>query len=110
MDDGSDVVLLHEVEGAVAGEVGVDHVVASVGVRARFNDIGKGLDHGAYESQDLVTCPADFDYNGKVDFMDLMDILKNWGDCDGCPQDLDGTDYVDGTDLYYLIISWGNCG
>ena len=44
LDDGADVVLRHEIEGAVAGEVGVDHVVAGVRVRAHSNNIGKGLD------------------------------------------------------------------
>lgn len=57
-------------------------------------------------------CAADFDGDGIVDVLDLLNLLAAWGSCsDGspCPQDLDQNGLVDIFDLLQLLGSWGAC-
>lgn len=60
------------------------------------------------------TCPADCSPqpsgDGKVDVLDLLDLLAQWGgagSCDFIPPGGDGT--VDVLDLLALLAAWGDC-
>ena len=53
-------------------------------------------------------CPADLDFNDRVDGGDLASLLGSWG-APGGDADLDGNGMVDGTDLAYLLGAWGVC-
>ena len=57
----------------------------------------------------FIDCPADFDFNGYVDFADLLEILSSWGPCAGCAEDLDGSGAVDFGDILVLLTMWGRC-
>jgi len=58
---------------------------------------------------DIVSCPADFDGDGKVDGADLGILLCEWGVCGGCLADITLDGVVDGADLGYLLSNWGPC-
>ncbi len=72
--------------------------------------------NGALELVDFsgpaVSCPADFDGSGTVDFDDLLSVLSSFGACPvgpGCPGDatLDGA--VDFDDLLTVLSAFGDC-
>ena len=73
-------------------------------------DTGNGdppiVDMGAFEFQ--LSCPADLDSNGAVDFDDLLRVLDAWGN-EGGPEDIDGSGTVDFGDLLIVLDSWGPC-
>ena len=55
--------------------------------------------------------PADFDFNGIVDIVDLLDLLGAWGNCPKpCPPtcigDVNGDCVVDVQDLLALLADW----
>ena len=51
----------------------------------------------------------DVDGDGEVGFLDLIEILTDWGPCPGCGADLDGNGSVDNGDLIRVLASWGGC-
>ncbi len=51
--------------------------------------------------------PADINGDGKVDVLDLLQLLGAWGDCTGdCPEDINGDGTVDVLDLLELLAAW----
>ncbi len=54
-------------------------------------------------------CPGDFDFDGDVGIVDLLDLLGRWGPCPLCLQDLNGDNNVGISDLLTLLSLWGPC-
>jgi hypothetical protein len=58
-------------------------------------------------------CPTDIDCSGDTGFVDLLDVLANWGPYDPCPPhalpDIDRSCDVGFTDLLAVLASWGAC-
>jgi hypothetical protein len=52
-------------------------------------------------------CAADFDGDGTVGVLDLIEIITNWGNPGAT--DLDGNGTTDVLDLVELIVAWGDC-
>ena len=76
-------------------------------------DTGSGtpplIDMGAYEYQ--APCPpADFNGDGLIDTIDLLQLLGAWGTCKACDEDLNADGIVDTIDLLDLLGNWGECG
>ena len=61
------------------------------------------------QSEVAVGCPADFDGNGQVSVLDLLDLIAAWGATGPTPQDLNDDGTVTVLDLLILIGSWGVC-
>lgn len=72
-----------------------------------------GSGHTAYLDDVVVTgnvpCLADLDGSGTVDAVDLLELLADWGACDGCPADIDWSSQVNISDLFALLAQWGDC-
>jgi polyhydroxybutyrate depolymerase len=56
----------------------------------------------------VVTCPADFNADGRVDGTDLSLIIGFWGQQNE-DYDLDGDGVIGGGDLAFLLGGWGLC-
>jgi len=56
-----------------------------------------------------VVCAADFDGNGFINVLDLLQIIAAWGDIGTTPEDLNGDEIVNIHDLLVLISAWGAC-
>ncbi len=56
-----------------------------------------------------VGCSGDVDRSGAVDVLDLLDVLKNWGPCNGCVEDVNGDGWVADTDVLWILTVWGAC-
>ncbi len=56
-----------------------------------------------------VTCEADVNGNGAVDFPDLIQLLSAFGPCSSCDEDLDESGSVDFNDLISMLSFWGPC-
>ena len=56
-----------------------------------------------------VSCASDFDCNGDVNVLDLLEIIAVWEAVGDIPQDLDGNGVVNVADLLILIAAWGPC-
>ena len=56
-------------------------------------------------------CPGDVSGDGRVDSIDLAEILVAWGQCVGfgCPADVDRDGAVGARDLTILLAGWGEC-
>ncbi len=51
--------------------------------------------------------PADINGDGKVDVLDLLEVLGAWGECSGeCPADVNGDGVVDVLDLLAVLSAW----
>jgi hypothetical protein len=61
------------------------------------------------QSDAEASCPADFDGNGMVNVLDLLDLIAAWGATGDTPQDLNGDSVVTVLDLLVLIGAWGDC-
>jgi hypothetical protein len=57
----------------------------------------------------IDTCPSDIDDDGIIGFVDLLDVLSQWGPCVGCPPDIDGDGVVGMSDLMIIMTKWGPC-
>ena len=55
-------------------------------------------------------CPADINNDGVVDVFDLLEVIGQWGPCDGCTADINNDGVVDVSDLLELLGSLGPCG
>ncbi len=60
-------------------------------------------------SANSLCCPGDVDGDSGVGVLDLIEVLSNWGECDGCPADLDGDGFVTVIDLLEVLSAWGSC-
>ena len=54
------------------------------------------------------SCPADLNYDGRVNGVDIAILLNGWGG-DGLLGDLDGDSNVDAIDIGLLLADWGPC-
>ena len=54
-------------------------------------------------------CPLDVNCDGGLSFGDILEILEEWGACEGCRADLDGNGQVAFGDLVILLGNWGPC-
>ena len=69
---------------------------------------GPGTECGEVDC--VCPCRADFNVNGMVDFVDLVELLSRWGDCPPyCPWDLNDSGAVDFPDIVILLSLWGPC-
>ncbi|MCH8152565.1 MAG: hypothetical protein IH830_09365 [Planctomycetes bacterium] len=63
-----------------------------------------------FDAAGASACPWDLDGNGVVNVLDLLEVVHNFGPCDGeCPADFDGDGIVDVSDLLALIANLGEC-
>ncbi len=60
---------------------------------------------------DALTCFADVDGNGGVEYQDFLLLLADWGPCPGnpCNADLDRNGAVGIVDMLLLLANWGPC-
>ncbi|MFT5205465.1 MAG: Ca2+-binding EF-hand superfamily protein [Phycisphaerales bacterium] len=61
------------------------------------------------KSESQIACPADFDENGEVNVLDLLELIGAWGYTGPTPQDLNGDSTVTVLDLLILIGARGPC-
>ncbi len=57
-------------------------------------------------------CEGDFNGDGFVNILDMLDMLANWGACpagSSCPWDLNGDDEINIVDFLGLFQVWGVC-
>ncbi len=54
-------------------------------------------------------CPFDLDVNGKVDVVDLLLLLGDFGSCNGSSADFDGDGMVNGLDAAAVATHFGPC-
>jgi hypothetical protein len=50
--------------------------------------------------------PCDLNFDGVVDVVDFLLLLKAWGPCDGCQADFDGDGMVGAADFLALLAQW----
>ncbi len=55
------------------------------------------------------SCGGDLNGDGRIDVMDLVQLIGSWGPCPGCNADLDQNGAVDVLDLVELLGHWGPC-
>ncbi|NNM26214.1 MAG: hypothetical protein HKO59_09570 [Phycisphaerales bacterium] len=55
------------------------------------------------------TCPEDLDGSGDVGFVDLLQVITDWGVTTGSPADLNGDGVVNFIDLLTILVAWGPC-
>ncbi len=69
-----------------------------------------GLDLTPSGTVEINTCPADTNFSGVVDVVDLITLLGDWGDCTGlCQGDVTRNGAVDVLDLIEMLQVWGEC-
>ncbi len=51
--------------------------------------------------------PGDLDGDCQVGIIDFLELLSQWGPCEGCPADLDGDGIVGILDFLSLLANWG---
>ena len=54
-------------------------------------------------------CHSDVNGDHHVDVGDLLQLLSDWGECDGCASDIDDDGFVTVSDLLEMISEWGEC-
>jgi len=54
-------------------------------------------------------CHGDINGDHEVNVEDLLQLLSNWGECDGCASDIDEDGFVTVLDLLEMISEWGEC-
>ena len=58
----------------------------------------------------VADCDADLNGDGRVDTLDLLVLLQQWGPCaPGCIADIDQNGGVDSQDLLEILAAWGRC-
>lgn len=58
----------------------------------------------------MASCPADLNGDGDVNVVDLLQLLTDWGTCNGiCTSDLNDDENVNVLDLLELLTAWGPC-
>jgi hypothetical protein len=50
--------------------------------------------------------PGDTDCDQRVNVIDLLAVLRDWGPCRGCPTDFTGDDLVASDDLMIVLDAW----
>ncbi len=71
---------------------------------------GLSLDCDENGIPDECECLMDFDGDGFVNVLDLIEVLSAWGDAGGgSPQDLNCDGVVDVMDLISVLAAWGPC-
>jgi hypothetical protein len=58
----------------------------------------------------FIECPSDIDFNGFVDFEDIIHVLSAWGPCAVCREDINNDGDVDTDDVSRVLSDWGRCG
>jgi hypothetical protein len=58
---------------------------------------------------DACECLGDVDDDGEVNVLDLLQLLSQWGECEGCSGDSDGDGQIGVIDLLALLAQWGPC-
>ena len=56
-----------------------------------------------------ISCPTDLVPDRETGFADLIEMISDWGPCEGCPGDIDDSGSIDFGDLLYLLANWGEC-
>lgn len=86
------------------------YVLAS-SMRIFADNGGAPGDDGNIDALEADQCPDDISGDGRVDWLDLLRILGNWGECPPllCPWDRDGNGVVDFGDVLALLGAWGAC-
>jgi len=71
-------------------------------------------DFNGFADECEPTCATDLDGNGVTDVFDLLDLLADWGACEGgttpCEGDVNLDGIVDVFDLLDLLAEWNGCG
>ncbi|MHC5027468.1 MAG: FG-GAP-like repeat-containing protein [Planctomycetota bacterium] len=98
-----------------------DFVTPTSTVRMRFSIADEpndsiteaGIDDFVVDAFDCggELCPADINEDGNVNVEDMVEVILNWGPCDGpCASDVTGDGFVNVEDLVQVVLAWGNCG
>lgn len=105
--DAEDLVSLNEIQLVASGDLdrdGIDDLV-TIGERIIRGDGASTLD--VYRNP---SCTGDVNADLVVDILDLLEVIGQWGACDGgCTADIDGNGKVDILDLLEVIGAWGAC-
>lgn len=86
-------------------------ISGSTAIVGAYRDDDNGIDSGsAYLFDAGATCYWDLNGDGYVGVLDLLEVIYNFGPCDGaCPADFDGDGEVGVSDLLVLIANFGLC-
>ncbi len=87
---------------------GGDHTIHFTAVVGDPDDPDFALDVTYFLSTG-VECPWDVNGDGAVDFLDFLQVLFNFGPCDGCPADVNGDGVVNVLDLLAVLAHFGPC-
>ncbi len=68
--------------------------------------VGGWNDNGGNDQCNV--CEADITRDGRVDVMDVLDVIDSWGP-GACVQDITGEGGVDVNDLLIIVSAWGEC-
>ncbi|MHC4767397.1 MAG: hypothetical protein ACYTEI_01640 [Planctomycetota bacterium] len=80
---------------------------------------GMGAGWGVFEGSEQAwlarlgpACPGDFNPDGVVNVVDMLELLASLGACDPCeycPADLNGDCVLSITDFPQMLATWGAC-
>ncbi len=92
---------------------GIHPYVDDFPARFQGQKIGEIASSRAFEyfgkKSDVEVCVGDLTGDGNVNVFDLLNLLENWGRCNGCDADLNFDGMVDVFDLLALLENWGGC-
>jgi V8-like Glu-specific endopeptidase len=68
------------------------------------------IDHPAFTAarRELCRCVGDANFDGLVNFTDILKVLANWG-LPGGPSDLNDDGIIDFADILVVLANWGEC-
>ncbi len=58
---------------------------------------------------DECECLGDFNNDDSVNVEDILNIINEWGPCEGCFADINLDGVVDISDLLFVVATWGPC-
>lgn len=93
--------------GTQSGARGSTNDIGDVALAVTFNDGSEAivvLQLGPF-------CPGDFNHDARVNVLDLLTLIQNWGQTTaiGADGDTDRNGFVDINDLVELLLAWGLC-